>query len=563
MSRFLAALSRFFLAFPRAVGRIWRRSLWLRVTATTLVLSLVVVGVLGFSLLSRVTSGLLGSKERISVGEGSAGLSEAQRILDAADTGPSTPSPSRLVDSVVSALAARAGSPSTFDVLLLSSQRSGDAPERGTNLVAEGSVPEALRTAVVDSQRQSWTYTEIQFLDGRSAPGLIVGAPLLVPTVGPYELYYLFPLNQEQSTLDLVRSSVVYTGILLVLLLAGVAWLVTRQVVVPVRAASQTAVRLSEGNLSERMKVKGTDDLARLATSFNGMAVSLARQIRQLEELSRVQQRFVSDVSHELRTPLTTIRMAADVVYDDRDQLDAPTSRAVELLQNQLDRFEELLVDLLEISRFDAGAAVLDSERTDMRDLVSRAIDAAAPLAARSGMQVRLTAPTDGCAVECDPRRVHRIVRNLIENAIEHGDPRGVDVVLGPSAEAIAVVVRDYGVGLRPGESALVFARFWRADPARARTTGGTGLGLAIALEDARLHGGWLEAWGEPGKGACFRLTLPRSKRGAFDESPLPLEPADDDIVELAPLDLPVDEPSGRTATPAATFVINGAERRP
>jgi two-component system sensor histidine kinase MtrB len=563
MSRFLAALSRFFLALPRAVGRIWRRSLWLRVTATTLVLSVVVVGVLGFSLLSRVTSGLLGSKERISVGEASAGLSEAQRILDAADTGPSTPSPSRLVDSVVSALVARAGSPSTFDVLLLSSQRSGDAPERGTNLVAEGSVPEALRTAVVDSQRQSWTYTEIQFLDGRSAPGLIVGAPLLVPTVGPYELYYLFPLNQEQSTLDLVRSSVVYTGILLVLLLAGVAWLVTRQVVVPVRAASQTAVRLSEGNLSERMKVKGTDDLARLATSFNGMAVSLARQIRQLEELSRVQQRFVSDVSHELRTPLTTIRMAADVVYDDRDQLDAPTSRAVELLQNQLDRFEELLVDLLEISRFDAGAAVLDSERTDMRDLVSRAIDAAAPLAARSGMQVRLTAPPDGCAVECDPRRVHRIVRNLIENAIEHGDPRGVDVVLGSSAEAIAVVVRDYGVGLRPGESALVFARFWRADPARARTTGGTGLGLAIALEDARLHGGWLEAWGEPGKGACFRLTLPRNKRGSFDESPLPLEPLDDDIVELAPVDLPVDEPSGPASTPAATFVINGAERRP
>jgi two-component system sensor histidine kinase MtrB len=563
MSRFLAALSRFFLAIPRAVGRIWRRSLWLRVTATTLVLSLVVVGVLGFSLLSRVTSGLLGSKERISVGEASAGLGEAQRILDAADTGPSTPSPSRLVDSVVSALAARAGSPSTFDVLLLSSQRSGDAPERGTNLVAEASVPEAMRMAVVDSQRQSWTYTEIQFLDGRSAPGLIVGAPLLVPTVGPYELYYLFPLNQEQSTLDLVRSSVIYTGILLVLLLAGVAWLVTRQVVVPVRAASQTAVRLSEGNLSERMKVKGTDDLARLATSFNAMAVSLARQIRQLEELSRVQQRFVSDVSHELRTPLTTIRMAADVVYDDRDQLDAPTSRAVELLQNQLDRFEELLVDLLEISRFDAGAAVLDSERTDMRDLVSRAIDAAAPLAARSGMQVRLTAPPDGCAVDCDPRRVHRIVRNLIENAIEHGDPRGVDVVLGSSAEAIAVVVRDYGVGLRPGESALVFARFWRADPARARTTGGTGLGLAIALEDARLHGGWLEAWGEPGKGACFRLTLPRSKRGSFDESPLPLEPSDDDIVELAPVELPVDEPSVLTSTPAATFVINGAERRP
>jgi two-component system sensor histidine kinase MtrB len=563
MSRFLAALSRFFLALPRALGRIWRRSLWLRVTVTTLVLSLVVVGVLGFSLLSRVTSGLLSSKERISVGEASAGLGEAQRILDAADTGPSTPSPSRLVDSVVSALAARAGSPSTFDVLLLSSQRSSDAPERGTNLVDQTSVPEPLRTAVVDSQRQSWTYTEIQFLDGRTAPGLIVGAPLLVPTAGPYELYYLFPLTQEQSTLDLVRSSVVYTGILLVLLLAGVAWLVTRQVVVPVRAASQTAVRLSEGNLSERMKVHGTDDLARLATSFNGMAISLARQIRQLEELSRVQQRFVSDVSHELRTPLTTIRMAADVVYDDRDQLDAPTSRAVELLQTQLDRFEELLVDLLEISRFDAGAAVLDSERTDIVGLVHRAIEGAAPLAERSGMRIRLMAPEEGCTVDCDPRRVHRIVRNLIENAIEHGDSRGVDVMLGSSPDAIAISVRDYGVGLRPGESALVFNRFWRADPARARTTGGTGLGLSIALEDARLHGGWLEAWGEPGKGAIFRLTLPLTKRGAFDESPLALEPGDDETVAI-PATVPAIEQSAvPTSTPAATFVINGAERRP
>ena len=288
-----------------------------------------------------------------------------------------------------------------------------------------------------------------------------------------------------------MRSSVVYTGILLVLLLAFVAWLVTRQVVVPVRAASQTAARLAEGNLSERMKVKGTDDLARLATSFNAMAVSLARQIRQLEELSRVQQRFVSDVSHELRTPLTTIRMAADVVYDDRDLLDAPVARAVELLQNQLDRFEALLVDLLEISRFDAGAAVLDDERVDLTTLIERAIDAAAPLAERNGMQVRLSGQTDTCQVECDPRRVHRIVRNLIENAIEHGDARGVDVIVGQSDEAIAVVVRDYGVGLRPGEAAWCSTasggptRPGRAPPAapgwacrsRSRTPGCTAAG--------------------------------------------------------------------------------------
>ena len=353
------------LAGPRWLLRIWRRSLLLRVTVTTLVLSTVVMMVLGFLLLSRVTTGLLDSKERASVVEASAGVGEAQRLLDAADTGATTPSAARLVDSVVNALAARAGSPSQFDVLLLSSG-DVDAPERGTNLVAVSSVPPALRAAVTQSQRESWTYSQIRFLDGRTVPGLVVGAPLVVPTVGPYELYYLFPLTQEQDTLDLVRSAVIVTGLLLTLLLVGVALLVTRQVVSPVCAASRTAVRLADGNLAERMPVRGTDDLARLATSFNAMAESLASQIRQLEDLSRVQQRFVSDVSHELRTPLTTIRMAADVVYDDRDRLDAPTERAVELLQNQLDRFEALLADLLEISRFDAGAAVLDDERVDL-----------------------------------------------------------------------------------------------------------------------------------------------------------------------------------------------------
>lgn len=554
------------LSVPRWVARVWGRSLWVRVTLTTLVLSLIVVGVLGLSLLSRVTTGLLDAKERISVGEASAGLGEAQRILDAAGTGPSAPAPERIVDSVVSALAARAGSPATFDVLLLSSLAIADAPERGTNLVAESSVPPALRSAVAGSGRQSWTFTDIRFLDGRSTPGLVVGAPLTVPSVGPYELYYLFPLTQEQDTLDLVRSAVIVTGLLLVLLLAGIALLVTRQVVVPVRAASRTAVRLADGNLSERMPVKGTDDLARLATSFNAMAESLASQIRQLEDLSRVQQRFVSDVSHELRTPLTTIRMAADVVYDDRDMLDAPTERAVELLQTQLDRFEALLADLLEISRFDAGAAVLDDERVDLVGLVERAINAATPLADHAGLDVRLITADRECMVMCDQRRVDRIVRNLLENAIEHGDLHGVDVRVAHNGEAAAVTVRDFGLGLRPGESSLVFNRFWRADPARARTTGGTGLGLAISLEDARLHGGWLEAWGEPGKGACFRLTLPLQRRAAFTESPLPLEP---DPADYSPgaSELDDDRPAraagtGERATTnsAASFVITGVD---
>jgi two-component system sensor histidine kinase MtrB len=514
-------MMRVLLFLPRWIRRTWRRSLFLRVISTTLVLSIIVVGVLGFSLLSRVTSGLLDAKERISVGESAAGQGEAQRLLDAADTGPSTPSPSRLVDSVVSILASRAGSPATFDVLLLSSQPSTDAPERGTNLVAVASVPEDLRSAISLTKRQSWTYSEIRFLDGRSVPGLVVGAPLTIPGVGPYELYYLFPLTQEQQTLDLVRSAVVGAGFILVVLLAAVAGIVTRQVALPVREAAQRARRLSAGHLDERMRVKREDDLSQLARSFNEMAESLENQIQQLEELSRVQQRFVSDVSHELRTPLTTIRMAADVLFGDRANFDPATARSAELLQTQLDRFESLLVDLLEISRFDAGVANLDVSVIDLSTLIDQTIDSVAPLAARLHVPVRFRSHERPCRVECDSRRIDRIIRNLLDNAIEHADPRGVKVELAGDHDSVAVTVRDVGVGLRPGESSLVFSRFWRADPARARTTGGTGLGLAIALEDARLHGGWLEAWGEPGKGACFRLTLPRAPGVELRTSPL------------------------------------------
>jgi len=324
-----------------------------------------------------------------------------------------------------------------------------------------------------------------------------------------------------------VQRTVVLVGILLVLTLGGIAYVVTRQVVSPVRLAARTAERFSAGHLAERMKVKGEDDLALLATSFNGMAANLQVQITRLEALSRVQQRFVSDVSHELRTPLTTVRMAADLLYESRDGFDPVTARSAELLQNQLDRFEALLADLLEISRFDAGAAVLDPEPIDLRGLVDRVVEVAAPLAERKGCELRVTGPEEACLVEADARRIDRVLRNLVLNAVEHGEGRPVDITLAAADDAVAVAVRDHGVGLRPGESSLVFNRFWRADPARARSIGGTGLGLSIALEDVRLHGGWLQAWGAPGDGANFRMTLPRTADSHLTESPIPLEPAD------------------------------------
>lgn len=509
-----------------AARRRWRSSLYLRVVTTTLSLSLIVVLVLGQVLVSRITSGLIDAKQRASLVEARDGLNQAQALITASDQTDTAAGP-QLVDQIANQLANRGtGTPRLYDVLLLST--GVDLPQLGSNQVTEASIPAALRTSVQSGGVQASTFTEIVYNDGRpSVAGFAVGAPLETPGLGDLELYYLFPLAQEQETLDLVRRTLAFAGIVLVVLLAWISWFVTRQVVNPVRYAASIAERFAAGKLTERMKVVGDDDLARLARSFNDMAASLQRQIGQLEDMSRVQRRFVSDVSHELRTPLTTVRMAADVLHDASDAFDPATRRSAELLQAQLDRFESLLADLLEISRFDAGAAVLDATSVDLADLVTRTVEVQAPLAERAGSEITVIRGDRPVVAECDARRVERILRNLVVNAIEHGEGRSIEIRLAAEREAVAVCVRDHGVGLRPGETSLVFNRFWRADPARARTTGGTGLGLPIALEDARLHGGWLQAWGEPGDGTNFRLTLPRRAGDDLLHSPLPLEPPD------------------------------------
>src|SRR5205085_8316724 len=216
-----------------------------------------------------------------------------------------------------------------------------------------------------------------------------------------------------------------------------------------------------------------------------------------------------------------------DLLHENRAGFDPAVARSAELLQAQLDRFEALLADLLEISRHDAGAVVLEAEPTDVRTLVDRVVQSCEPLAQRRGCPVRIEAPTRPVTAEVDSRRIERILRNLLVNAVEHGEGNEIVVHVGADDDAVAVAIRDYGVGLQPGEAAAVFNRFWRADPARARTTGGTGLGLSIALEDAHLHGGWLQVWGEQGQGANFRLTLPRRVAAPLTGSPLPLVPAD------------------------------------
>ena len=207
----------------------------------------------------------------------------------------------------------------------------------------------------------------------------------------------------------------------------------SRQVVLPVRSASRIAERFAEGHLTERMPVRGEDDMARLAVSFNEMAESLWRQITQLEEFGNLQRRFTSDVSHELRTPLTTVRMAADLIHDHSEDLDPALRRSAELMVNELDRFETLLNDLLEISRHDAGVAELSVEAVDLRSTVNSALGNVGHLAEDAGVELMVDMPAEEVIAEVDPRRVERILRNLIANAIDHAERKPVRIRMAPT----------------------------------------------------------------------------------------------------------------------------------
>ncbi|MFK3980979.1 MtrAB system histidine kinase MtrB [Micromonospora sp. NPDC050397] len=527
----------------------WRRSLQLRVVSITLVASSLLVG--GFAVLvaERITNILLDNatadvKERLENGRNYA---ESQISVYPVSYAP------------------KLGA--TFEATAL--YLAGNDPEQVAGVVVAlqadryPSIPAATSPARVDvgpmiskELRERVVGGEVAHqiqtgdLDAGTAKYLVYGSP--VPTkFGQVELYYFVPLTRWDKIAEESRSTVVATGITLVLLLGLLSALVTRLVVNPVRVASRTAQRLSAGLLDQRMVVNGEDDLALLAASFNQMATNLQRQIVRLEEMSRLQRRFTSDVSHELRTPLTTVRMAADLIFAERDEFDPAVARSAELLQAELDRFEGLLTDLLEISRFDAGFAMLDAEPTDLVPVVHRVVDRLDGLAARLGVPLRMTTPDLPVIAEVDPRRVERILRNLVGNAVEHGEGRPVEVVLGVDEQAVAITVRDHGVGLKPGEEKLVFNRFWRADPSRARQTGGTGLGLSISLEDARLHGGWLEAWGAPGQGAQFRLTLPVRAGDRLTSAPLRLVPGDATIVPVLQVPNAPRLAIGPGATPA------------
>jgi two-component system sensor histidine kinase MtrB len=517
-------------AVRRVVGR-WRRSVQLRVVSMTVVLGIVVVLVVGQSLLERIVNAIVTPRLDTVRAQAVADIATTERNFRE-ETEAGQDGPDSQVGFAFNALAGTADPPVRYVILrhaLSDEGRSTRVRERGSLGINLDAVPLDLRQLVNAKPDVAQWKIFTTTLGDSTGPVIGVGKLIDLGAVagGRFELYLVYSLQNEVEVTDVIRRWFIAGGVALVLLVGAVAWVATRQVVAPVRQAVRTAEQLASGRLDRRMRVRGEDELARLGRAFNEMAASLERQIHQLEELSRVQRRFVSDVSHELRTPLTTLRMAGEVMYEARHSFEPALGRSAELLQAQLDRFESLLADLLEVSRFDAGAAVLETEAVDLREIVDRVVEDLHPLAQRHGTHVDVRSGPGSTVAEVDPRRVERIVRNLLGNALEHSESRPVQVRLAGGGDAVAIGVRDHGVGLRQSDLGSVFNRFWRADPARARTTGGTGLGLAIALEDAHLHGGWLQVWGEPGEGAHFRLTLPRSVGDHLSGSPLPLVPAD------------------------------------
>lgn len=517
-------LLRRFKNLSRSLGHLWRRSLQLRVVVSTLTLSLVVITILGVVLTSQITDRLLEAKITAATEEMDRARATVQAEMVGADNNSALET---RLDGARAALTNRdidagaaSGAAGTFDSVLVVP---AEPPREPTSSGPIDQIPDNLREFVRQDQ-VSYQFATVTDPNGYSGPALIVGSPA-VADVSNLQLYLVFPLAAEEKSLSLMRGTMLIGGAVLLVLLAAISMLVARQVVLPIRSASRIAERFAEGRLKERMPVRGEDDMARLAVSFNDMAESLSKQIAQLEEFGNLQKRFTSDVSHELRTPLTTVRMAAELIHDGSADLDPALRRSSQLLVAELDRFESLLNDLLEISRHDAGVAELSNEQLDLRMSARAAVSTIRHLARESSTELILDLPEEPVIASVDPRRVERILRNLLANAIDHGEGKPVLLRLRADADAAAFIVRDQGIGLRPGEEKLVFNRFWRSDPSRVRRSGGSGLGLAISVEDARLHDGRLEAWGEPGEGACFRLTLPLVRGHKITSSPLPLKP--------------------------------------
>ncbi|EFQ80964.1 MULTISPECIES: MtrAB system histidine kinase MtrB [Corynebacterium] len=490
-----------------------------RVIGMILVASSVVMIILAYALVSVLTQRLVSQKEDVAQQELERARTAVEQQIDATSSANSVQVRINSARAALGQLSAQQGDTQTvYEPVIVVENQDGSV----TTSPEDFPVPDQLRE-MVDQGQIAQQYFPAPRENGDYYNALLVGTP--TDTDIPHtQVYLALSMESEESTMALMRGLLSAAGVVVVVLLVGIAWLATQQVITPIRSASRIAQRLAAGHLKERMAVDSDDEMGRLAASFNNMADKLSSQIAQLEEYGDLQRQFTSDVSHELRTPLTTVRMAADMIEAESDSLPQGAQRASRLMSSELDRFEELLADLLEISRHDAGVADLSTAAIDLRSCVEAAYGQVEHLARELDVEVQLNLPEERIGVEADSRRLERILRNLLANAIDHSEGNPVAVDVAATDTAVGVTVTDHGVGLKPGQEELVFNRFWRADSSRKRHSGGTGLGLAIAREDAVLHGGTLDATGYEGFGSRFRLIIPRTPNTEVGEDPIAVE---------------------------------------
>ena len=511
----------------RAIHRLWVHSLQFRSVTSAGIMMLIAFIAVGTSLSNQIATSLFENKKNQALEESIKGFDNVQSVFDGSSEARTDSEIRRNVTRALTLLDASGDTQRRWVLVPLDQQsKKGFIPEQsGDNALDAATIPEDFKSTVRDSPGgvfwEKKDLSEPEKSNGEPYPALIIGTSVSIPQNPDYGLFVVYDLSESSSTITYINV-VLGTGFtVLLILVLSIVWFVTRLAVRPITLTAITAEKLAAGDLNRRVSVRGKHQAARLGISFNKMADSLQDQITQLERLSTLQQRFVSDVSHELRTPLSTVRLSSELLYDSRDTLNPVQSRSVELMHNQVDRFQALLSDLLEISRFDAGSAVLNIDAEDFMSVLNDVLVEVIPHLERTGTRLIVHSEQAHIDIDIDRVRIERVLRNLLFNAIEHGESKPVDIYIATNATNLGVAVRDHGIGLSEEEAAQVFNRFWRADTSRKRTLGGTGLGLSITAEDVRLHGGRIEAWGMKGKGACFTMNLPRVHGGELGPSPV------------------------------------------
>ncbi|MFH8256262.1 ATP-binding protein [Streptomyces roseolus] len=359
--------------------------------------------------------------------------------------------------------------------------------------------------------RETTPHTGFQRVVANGTPYLTIAVPAVFLTQVGGEpqptglvLYAVMELREDEANIEALVTAA-RDGALPALAIALVpALIAARGVLRPVRELRHAAASMGRGRLDTRIHAKGSDELADLARTFNESAAELERSVTELRRAEARARRFASDVSHELRTPLAGMLAVTEVLDEDAGSLDSDTARAVRLISAETVKLAVLVEDLMEISRFDARAAELHTDEVDVADCVRKT------LSSRHWTdpdQVHAVLG-EGIRARLDPRRFDVVVANLVGNALRHGRAPVTVRVRADDGPTLVVEVSDRGPGIHPDVLPHVFERFYKADPARARSAG-SGLGLAITEENVRLHGGTVEAANHPAGGAVFTVRIP------------------------------------------------------